>query len=116
MVWLTCLHLKKLPLPSSQLIFVKMSTSWGIGLVVNGEWNTWCFLSVWKSEGRDIGWADMIAVEIVTGAIIAIGFSDVHLVINSDNMGVVGALKAGQSCNSWQNLVTATHHFAPQLS
>ncbi|CAL1715691.1 unnamed protein product [Somion occarium] len=48
------------------VLFVDASTSWGIGLVANGKWLAWQLKPGWKSDGRDIGWAEMVAITRVS--------------------------------------------------
>lgn len=88
-------------------IFVDASTSWGIGFVLDGEWLAWRFRDGWRCDGRDIGWGEMVAVELALRAAIAAGFSNCHLRLRSDNMGVVGALSSSMSRNSQQNAILA---------
>jgi hypothetical protein len=79
--------------------------SWGIGFVWEGRWLAWHFLPGWKEEGRDIGWAEMVAIELALHAVVAARHRSVHLIIRSDNEGVVGATHAGKSHNSPSNLI-----------
>jgi len=44
-------------------IFVDAS-SWGIGLIVNDHWFAWQFAQGWDTDGRDIHWAEMVAIEL----------------------------------------------------
>ena len=57
------------------------------------------------ANGCNIGWAEMIAIEL--GLLFAIhqGFSDTHFVVNSDNQGVIHALEGGKSRSPEQNTV-----------
>lgn len=91
--------------PSPTPLFVNASTSWGIGLIFGDHWSAWRLSDGWKSEGRDIGWAEMVAVELALRSLIAAGFRDTHFLLRSDNQGVVGALRAGFSCSSQQNTI-----------
>ena len=91
------------PLPNE--VYVDASTSWGIGLVIDGRWLAWQLKEGWKSEGREIGWAEMAAVELAIRTLISGKFSNCHIIVRSDNQGVVGALKAGRSRGTQQNLV-----------
>lgn len=86
-------------------LFVDASSSWGIGLVVGERWRAWRLAEDWKSEGRDIGWAEMVAVELAVRWLAELGFQGRHVLIRSDNAGVVGALKAGFSRSTQQNRV-----------
>jgi hypothetical protein len=94
------------PPPSSSIEFwVDASSSWGIGVVFNGEWDSWRFSPGWHTSGRNIGWAEMVAIEL--GLVFAIqkGFSDIHFLIKSDNQGVIHAIEGGKSRSPEQNLV-----------
>lgn len=86
-------------------IWVDASSSWGVGIVFNGAWDTWKLADGWRSEGRDIGWAEMVAIEIALRFAVELGFSNVHFRFRSDNQGVIQALDAGKSRNSQQNRV-----------
>ena len=91
--------------PLNNKVFVDASTSWGIRLVLDGKWLAWQFKEGWRAEGREIGWAEMVAVELAIRTLIAGKFKDCHIVVRSDNQGVVGALKAGRSRGTHQNLI-----------
>ena len=91
------------PQPLSTQVFVDASTSWGIGLVLDGKWLAWQLKVGWRSEDRDIGWAEMVAVELATRTLVTGQFRNCHIVVRSDNQGVVGALKAGKSRGTQQN-------------
>ncbi|KAL1944125.1 hypothetical protein VTO73DRAFT_3310 [Trametes versicolor] len=93
------------PMSTSHRIFVDASTSWGIGLVVNDRWFAWKLKDGWRSEGRDIGWAEMVAVELAVWHLVADGTTDTQFLIHSDNQGVCGALDAGCSRSLQQNRV-----------
>ena len=45
-------------------VWVDASTSWGIGLLVKGWWAAWKLSDRWNEAGHDIGWAEMIAMEL----------------------------------------------------
>jgi hypothetical protein len=46
-------------------IWVDASKSWGIGIIIGEEWDAWQWSSAWHTKGRNIGWAEAIAVELV---------------------------------------------------
>jgi hypothetical protein len=98
-------HIRSIPEPMPSHIYVDASTSWGIGFVWEAHWLAWKLLLGWKSEGRDIGWAEMVAVELAYLTVISAGFSNCHIILCSDNQGVVGALKNDSSHNSQQNSI-----------
>jgi hypothetical protein len=93
------------PEPSQMKLFVDASTGWGIGLVIDGKWLAWQFKEGWNSEGREIGWGEMVAVELAIRTLVTAKFSNVHIIMRSDNQGVVGALKAGRSRGTQQNAI-----------
>lgn len=86
-------------------IFVDASTSFGIGLVLEDSWSYWKLTPGWKSNGRDIGWAEMVAVELGLLSVIDRGIRNASIRIRSDNQGVIHALDRGRSRNYEQNLV-----------
>jgi hypothetical protein len=94
------------PPPTSIIEFwVDASTSWGIGIVLDNEWDAWKLSPGWNTDGRNIGWAEIIAIEL--GLLFAIhrGYSDLHFLIKSDNQGVIHAIQGGKSRSPSQNLV-----------
>ncbi|PPQ94515.1 hypothetical protein CVT25_014169 [Psilocybe cyanescens] len=94
------------PPPQSPVEFwVDASTDWGIGIVFNGEWNSWKLRKNWKANGRNIGWAEFVAIEIGLLHAIHLGHTNVHFLIRSDNQGVIEAIKGGKSRSAQQNTV-----------
>jgi hypothetical protein len=93
------------PEPLNNKVYVDASTGWGIGLVIDGKWLAWQFKDDWQMDGREIGWAEMVAVELAIRTLITGKFSHCHMVVRSDNQGVVGALKAGRSRGTQQNMI-----------
>ncbi|CAK5270747.1 unnamed protein product [Mycena citricolor] len=110
--WLSQLHkpfcgsrLMKPPSLSGIQFFVDASTSWGIGVVFDGVWQRWRLTHSALRDGRDIGWAEMIAIELGLRLAIHQNHSDVHFNVHSDNAGVLGALSSGKSRSMEQNRV-----------
>jgi hypothetical protein len=97
--------LSKPPSTSPVEFWVDASSSWGIGIILNDEWDFWRLRPNWDRDGRNIGWAEFVAIEL--GLLFAIhrGHSDVHFLIKSDNQGVIHAIEGGKSRNSEQNMV-----------
>lgn len=97
-----------LPLP----IFVDASTSWGIGILINGKWAAWQFLPHALEDGRAIGWAEMVAVELAVSLLCSVHPHSSHFLIHSDNQGVIGAINScysrGASQNSSLSRLTST--------
>jgi hypothetical protein len=82
-----------------------MLTQWGIGLVINGRWLAWQLKDGWNSEGCEIGWAEMVAVELAIRTLVTAKFTNCHIIVRSDNKGMVGALQAGCSRGTQQNSI-----------
>lgn len=95
--------LRTIPDPLPLVVFVDASTSFGIGFLADNRWLAWRLLPDWKCDGRDIGWAEMVAIDLGLRALIHSGLRNVHIKFQSDNQGVVGALKAGRSRSLAQN-------------
>ena len=93
------------PQPNNDSLFVDASTTWGIGLLLNGRWLAWRLRDGWHTEGRDIGWAEMVAVELALRSLVAAGRHDTHVIIHSDNQGVVHSVAAGRSRGCQQNAI-----------
>ena len=94
------------PPPTSPVDFwVDASSSWGIGIVFEGEWDAWHLSPGWDADGRNIGWAEFVAIEL--GLLFAIhkGYSDTHFLVKSDNQGVIHAIRGGKSRSPAQNLI-----------
>jgi len=93
------------PEPLDTELFIDVSTGWGISLILNGKWLAWQLTDGWNSRGWEIGWVEMVAVEFAAQTLITAKFKECHIIVHSDNRGVVNALKAGRSRGSQQNLV-----------
>jgi hypothetical protein len=76
--------------------------SWGVGLSLDGKWLAWEFLPGWNTNGRHIGWAEMVAVELAVRTLISGGHSNSHIILHSNNQGVIGSIRSGRSQNSEQ--------------
>lgn len=98
-------------------IWVDASTSWGIGVIVNSKWAAWKLRGDWKANGRDIGWAEMIAVELAVRYLESLGHRDADILVRSDNEGVVGAFNRGRSRNFQVNhSIRHTHIICTSLN
>ena len=86
------------------------SSSVGLGVVVNGAWRAWSLLPGWKSDKRDIAWAEAIAVEIVARCILPSFPPASHIKIYCDNKTVVDGWKFGRSRNEQVNGVFKRIH------
>lgn len=103
-------------------IFVDASTSWGIGIIIGTQWYAFGLLPAWKVPGRDIGWLEAIALELLMYFIVQLGYRNIHLLMHSDNTGAIGAHEKGRSRNIATNLcvrrtylISAEHLIIPKF-
>ncbi|EAU81643.1 hypothetical protein CC1G_02659 [Coprinopsis cinerea okayama7 len=80
------------PLSSVPEIIVDASTA-GIGFLMKSKWLAWTLKDGWRSNGRDMVWAELAAVELGLRTAIALGVRQTHLRVRSDNSSVITALK-----------------------
>lgn len=76
------------PLDAGLLVFTNVFTSHGIGVIANESFAAWPLRTGWNTEGRDIGWAEAVAVKLAVMWIAGRGVCNVALVIFCDNQGV----------------------------
>ncbi|KAJ3505787.1 hypothetical protein NMY22_g17457 [Coprinellus aureogranulatus] len=87
--------------PVDRNVYVDASTSWGIGIWIDGWWAMLKLYSDWKEreKGRDICWLETVAIELVLYILIGKGVKEEHVLIHSDNQGTVGSVSKGRSRN-----------------
>lgn len=59
---------------------------------MQGAWDAWQWLQplqVWKAEGRNIGWAEMVAIELMVRQLEELGMGNANILVRSNNEGVV---------------------------
>ena len=93
------------PMTVDHGIWVDASTDWGIGILFQEYWDAWHTLPCWKDKGRDIGWLEAVAVEIIINILHLSNITNVDVLIRGDNQGVIGAFKKGRSRNKMTNEV-----------
>jgi hypothetical protein len=86
-------------------IWVDASTSFRIGILISGHWAAWKLPDSWKTDHRDISWAEAIALEISVRCLERMGIRHASVLIRSDNKGVIGAFHKGRGKNFQVNLV-----------
>jgi hypothetical protein len=92
------------PEPSAEFSVFTDASDNGIGVVINEEWDMWRLTGKWRDEGRDIGWAEAVAVEFAVRILLrSFNAQGKHLRIRCDNMGVVEGWKKGSSRSVRQN-------------
>ena len=85
------------------------SSTTGIGITLKNRWRAWRLLPNWNSCGRDIGWAEAVAMELLIRSIFSTGRFQGILVFG-DNTGVVEGWRAGRSRNPETNKVFRRIH------
>jgi hypothetical protein len=83
---------------------VDASTSWGISIIYGDRWDAWRSIEGWEGQFRDIGWLEGVALELLIYVLEEQGIRDSHIILHSDNQGVIGAFDKGQSRNFKVNL------------
>ena len=84
-------------------IWVDASTTWGIGVIIDGKWMAWRLQDGWQMAGRDIGWAESVAVELAILWVVEQKRSDLEILIHGDNTNIIDAYKRGRSRNIARN-------------
>jgi hypothetical protein len=77
----------------------------GIGVVIGNRWRAWRLLPGWKQEGRDIGWAEAIGMELLARYVFEHAPHGSHIKLWGDNNGVVEGWWRGRSANDAVNNV-----------
>src|SRR5882724_7469435 len=77
--------------------------AWGIGVILSDHWATWKLKPGWKTNGRDIGWVESIALKLAILWLLQEGHTDCDITIHGDNMGIISAFSKGHSHNTSHN-------------
>lgn len=85
-------------------LWVDVSSKWGLGVILNDHWAAWRLRPGWRTEGRDIGWAKTVALELAFRLLESKGIRDVDVIVRSDNQGSIGAYLKGRGQNFHSNL------------
>jgi len=90
--------------------FPDASSGVGIGIVIGNKWRAWRLIPGWKTEGRDIGWAEAIGFEFLTRYLCSYSCPGEHFRVFGDNRGVVEGWWKGRSRNWETNKVFRRIH------
>ena len=82
------------PIPTPQPIidfeaYSDASSSVRIAITIGTRWRAWCLAPGWKSQGRDIQWAEAVGFELLVLHILTISSEGQHVKVYGDNRGVV---------------------------
>lgn len=83
-------------------LWVDASSDFGIGIVIAHEWLAWKWIETWDGFGKagmNIGWAEMVGIELLVRCLITLGKHDGNFFIRSDNKGAIDAIKKGSLRN-----------------
>ena len=88
------------------------SSGIGIGIIIGDRWRAWRLLPGWKTDGREIGWAEAVGFEFLIRTIC--GFicepHKQHVKVFGDNTGVVEGWWKGRSRNKPTNEIFRRIH------
>jgi|SRR5882724_12012259 len=79
-------------------VWVDTSTDWGVGVVYGHLWAAWRLELGWKSDSRDIGWVESVALKLSVLWLTHDRYMYCDITIHSDNTGVIGAFYS-HTCN-----------------
>jgi hypothetical protein len=95
---------RPLPVPTTVLdpgAYSDASSGVGVGVVIGNRWRAWRFHPGWKSQGRDIGWAEAVGFELLCRLVLLGGARNQHILVYGDNKGVV---------EGWSNFRSRSRH------
>lgn len=95
--------------------FSDASSSVGIGIVIRDQWRAWALAPDWKTEGRDIAWAEAVGMEFLIRTILGSAPRGAQFKIYGDNRGVVEGWWSGRSRNRQVNEVFKRIHLLLSL-
>ena len=104
--WHEKLSLPLIPFPLSIhdfTVFSDASSGVRIGIVIQDHWFTWDLLQGWKTDERDIGWAESVSFKLLIRHILHDGASSIHFKVFRDNKGLIEGWKNGRSHNQLTN-------------
>ena len=79
------------------------SSGFGVAITIGSKWRAWRLVGGWKSQGRDIQWAEAVGFELLTISLCALSREGEHLKVHGDNRGVVEGWWKGCSANKPTN-------------
>ena len=89
--------------------FLDASFSPGLGITLGLRWHAWKLLPGWNQNGRDIGWAKAVAMELLIQTILQLGCPS-GIKVHGDNTGIVEGWWMGRSRNTETNRVFRKIH------
>ena len=65
------------------------SSEFGIAITIGPRWRAWRLAAGWKSQGRDIQWAEAVGFELLVIHLLSLSHKGDHLTVYGDNQSVV---------------------------
>jgi hypothetical protein len=101
-------------------LFCDASSSYGVGIVIDGRYDSLKFVHGWRTAHEtphDIGWAEALALELLIIFLFeSCPLYNAHLLVHTDNTGVIGAWNKRSSRNEGINSYTSktkqNHNYA----
>ena len=89
------------------------SSSFSVVITIGPRWQAWQLVAGWKSQGRDIQWAEAVRFELLTLCVCSFSSKGEHIVLYGNNQGVV---KGWWKCCSTNKLTNHVFQHVLQLS
>ena len=86
------------------------SSSVGIGIIIRDRWRAWALKPGWDADGRDIGWAEAVGMELLIRSITREAPPGTRFKVYGDNRGVVEGWWTGRSRSRQVNEVFKRIH------
>ena len=65
------------------------SSGIGVVITIGPRWRTWRLIPGWKSQGRDIQWAEAVSFKLLVISLCGLSSEGDHVLVYGDNCGVV---------------------------
>ena len=69
--------------------FSDASSGFGVAITIGPRWRAWRLVDGWKSQGRDIQWAEAVGFELLAICLCTLAGTGEHITLHGDNRGVV---------------------------
>ena len=99
---------RPIPEPSPLIdlaVYSDASSGVGITITISERWRAWRLVNDWKSQRRDIQWAEAISFELLVTSLLAISKEGDHILVYGNNRGVVEGWWKKSSANRQTNHV-----------
>jgi hypothetical protein len=99
---------RPIPEPSPLIdfeVYSDASSGVGIAITIGKRWRAWRLVAGWKSQGRDIQWAEAVGFELLVTSLLSISKEGDHIKVYGDNRGVVEGWWKRSSANKQTNWV-----------